>query len=76
MCIWMYREFKQRFWGKIVWNFILKQIPVSEKIAPTVKLTCVDEINIGSGWYNVQIDPLKVNNVQDTKVCSIEIADD
>ena len=51
MYIWMYQEFKQRFWGKIVWNFILKQIPVSEKIKPTVKLTCVDEINIGSGWY-------------------------
>ena len=39
------------FWGKIVWNFILKQIPVSEKIERTVKLTCVDEINTGSGWY-------------------------
>ena len=45
MCIWMYQEFTQRFWGKIVWNFILKQILVSEKIKPSVKLTCVDEIN-------------------------------
>ena len=56
MCIWMYQEFKQRFWGKIVWNFILKQIPVSEKIKPEVKLTCVDEINIviaSQQWVSV-----------------------
>ena len=52
MCIWM-SEFKQRFWGKIVWNFILKQIQVSEKnlAHSEAYLSCIDDINIGSGWY-------------------------